>query len=588
MEEEISFGHFLRTRRKALDLTQETLAQQVGCAVITIRKFESEARRPSQQMAARLASVLDLSDDERDAFIQLARQHAHNDFEEQGVDNSEEELSNLSEETKPASILSVTSEAANVPATASDIMLTIPKSRLLWATTIGLGALFILDLVVWYYGPINGTSPIPQLASTHSEYQEGKVFLPMMLSDLQLGSVVNQPLDQSEAYVDSTQSENLEQIGAYPEPTQPENYQQFGAYPVPATPDMPEQIEAYPGPVHPDALHEARATPGVLIETQILTGHEGYVRDVAFSPEGQFLASSGVDAFINIWRVEDGKLLGSLGPHGGSVDTLSFSFDGQLLASAGVDSTIKVWRLRDGHMLRNDPAHEGDWIRQVLFNSNNTLLASISSAEPANDVTSFSFERSTQVALWRVEDGTLLRWLETPPPKAEEPFSELQLHRSNTITYITFSPNGQLLAAGQMDGSIAIWRVVDGVLLHSLYTQDGPISSLVFSPDSQTLVSGSKMIHVWDVQSGDLLKSVSVDTPIVERIMFNADTTLFAALKDTTIYIGQTNDGSIITALEGHLWPISSVAFSPDNNTLASGSLDMTIRLWDLQSLLPE
>lgn len=585
MEEEISFGHFLKTRRKALDLTQETLAQQVGCAVITIRKFESETRRPSQQMAARLADALHLSDTERNVFIHAARQHIHHDSEEQEVRDSEEEDLDYSEDTEVAP--REPPEVVQAPATSSDITLTIPKSRLLWIVTIGFGTLTVVSLIVWYYGLVGGTSPTIQLASTDPAHQEGTVFLPMILDHLSLG-YSNWSSEQSETYVDSTQLDNNEQISSYPEPEQSEDYQQFETYPAPTPLDMPEQIEAYPGPVHPDALREAQATPGGLIETQVLTGHEGYIRDAIFSPDGQFLASSGVDPFINIWRVEDGELLGRLGPHGDSVDTLSFSSDGQLLASAGVDSTIKMWRLRDGHMLRNDPAHEGDWIQQVLFNPNNELLASISSVGPANDTTSFSFERSTQVALWRVEDGTLLRWFETPELESEEPFSEYQFQLPNTITHIAFSPDGRLLAAGQMDGSIAVWRVVDGVLLHNLDTQDAPTNSLAFSPDSQTLVSGGdNRIQVWDVEKGDLLKDLPIDT-LIEHIVFSPDTTLFAAVRDTTIYIGQTEDGSIITALEGHRWPLTSLAFSPDNHTLASGSTDMTVRLWNIQPLLPE
>ncbi|MEM8533520.1 MAG: helix-turn-helix transcriptional regulator, partial [Chloroflexota bacterium] len=171
MEEEISFGRFLKTRRKTLDLTQETLAQQVGCAVITIRKFESETRRPSQQMAARLADVLDLSDEERDTFIHAARQHIHHDPEEQEVYDSEEEDLDYSEDTEFVS--REPPEVVQVPATSSNITLTISKSRLLWVLTIGLGTLVMISVIVWFYGLTGGVSSIVQLASPDSEHREG-------------------------------------------------------------------------------------------------------------------------------------------------------------------------------------------------------------------------------------------------------------------------------------------------------------------------------------------------------------------------------------------------------------------------------
>src|SRR5215216_1629082 len=68
-----SFGYWLRRRRKALDLTQEALAQQVGCSEVTIRKIEADERRPSRQIAERLAAVLAIAVDERPAFLKAAR-----------------------------------------------------------------------------------------------------------------------------------------------------------------------------------------------------------------------------------------------------------------------------------------------------------------------------------------------------------------------------------------------------------------------------------------------------------------------------------------------------------------------------------
>jgi len=73
MDEILSFGDWVRRQRKALDLTQATLAQQVGCAVVTIKKIEREERRPSRQMADLLADCLAIPDTDRDKFICMAR-----------------------------------------------------------------------------------------------------------------------------------------------------------------------------------------------------------------------------------------------------------------------------------------------------------------------------------------------------------------------------------------------------------------------------------------------------------------------------------------------------------------------------------
>src|SRR6266511_5936383 len=68
-----SFGQALQQRRKALDLTQQALAQQVGCAVVTIQRIEQGTLRPSRQIVQHLAAILDIPADEREQFVRLAR-----------------------------------------------------------------------------------------------------------------------------------------------------------------------------------------------------------------------------------------------------------------------------------------------------------------------------------------------------------------------------------------------------------------------------------------------------------------------------------------------------------------------------------
>ena len=71
--EQYSFGYWLKLRRKALDLTREALADRAGYSAETIRKIETEQRRPSSEMAERLADILNIPQDERTAFLRFAR-----------------------------------------------------------------------------------------------------------------------------------------------------------------------------------------------------------------------------------------------------------------------------------------------------------------------------------------------------------------------------------------------------------------------------------------------------------------------------------------------------------------------------------
>ncbi|MFN8489106.1 MAG: helix-turn-helix domain-containing protein [Caldilineaceae bacterium] len=71
--EPITFGRWLKRLRAEQDLTQEMLAEQIGCATPTLRSFEIGKRRPSRAMAEHIATVLQVSAEERPEFLRLAR-----------------------------------------------------------------------------------------------------------------------------------------------------------------------------------------------------------------------------------------------------------------------------------------------------------------------------------------------------------------------------------------------------------------------------------------------------------------------------------------------------------------------------------
>ena len=73
METTNSFGYWIRRQRKALDLTQQALADRVGCSLAEIKKIERDERRPSRQIAERMAEALGVSADQREIFLECAR-----------------------------------------------------------------------------------------------------------------------------------------------------------------------------------------------------------------------------------------------------------------------------------------------------------------------------------------------------------------------------------------------------------------------------------------------------------------------------------------------------------------------------------
>jgi WD40 repeat protein len=87
---------------------------------------------------------------------------------------------------------------------------------------------------------------------------------------------------------------------------------------------------------------------------------------VAFSPDGQTLASGTDDKAIRLWDVASGQELQSLGGNGGSVNGIAFSPDGRILASGSADETIRLWDVTSSQELRTLEGHRGE-VNSVAF-----------------------------------------------------------------------------------------------------------------------------------------------------------------------------------------------------------------------------
>jgi WD40 repeat protein len=157
----------------------------------------------------------------------------------------------------------------------------------------------------------------------------------------------------------------------------------------------------------------------------------------------------------------------------------------------------------------------------------------------------------------------------------------------NIILSVAIAPCGKLLATGDTDGEIRLWRVADGQQLFSRKAHAGWTFSVVFSPDSQTLASGGtdQTVRLWDVHDGKCLKTLQGHTDAVFSVAFSPDGYMLASGSDDhTAKLWKVRDGKCLKTLQGHTDTVFSVAFSSDGYKLASGSDDHTARLWDVQN----
>jgi len=108
-----------------------------------------------------------------------------------------------------------------------------------------------------------------------------------------------------------------------------------------------------------------------------LIGHLGYIWDIAFSPDGETLASGSADNSIILWDLETGQPIGQrMSNHGGPVRTLAFSPNGNLLASGGFDNAIYLWDVETGQALGGPLAVHSATVQDVVFSPDGSTLAS--------------------------------------------------------------------------------------------------------------------------------------------------------------------------------------------------------------------
>ena len=308
------------------------------------------------------------------------------------------------------------------------------------------------------------------------------------------------------------------------------------------------------------------ANTGELLRT--LKGHDDDVESVAFAPDGNTLASGSSDKTIKLWDVTSGELLRTLEGHKDKVLSVAFAPDSNTLASASGndDKTIKLWDARSGELLHTLEGHDS-YVSSVAFAPDSNTLASGSSDKT--------------IKLWDARSGELLRTLKE--------------HDSH-VGSVAFAPDGSTLASGSSDKTIKLWDARSGELLHTLEGHDGGVTSVAFAPDGNTLASGSrdKAIKFWDATSNELKLSIDIrdidhqrkgHTDSVHSVAFAADgNTLASGSWDDTIKLWDARSGELLHTLEGHDGGVTSVAFAPDGSTLASGSWDDTIKLWDARS----
>ena len=266
-----------------------------------------------------------------------------------------------------------------------------------------------------------------------------------------------------------------------------------------------------------------------------MRGHTQNVMGVAFSPDGQTVASvSGSSLTVPqtaskpgelcLWTTETGKLVRKLTGHAGPLTGVDYHPNGNLIATSSWDRTVRLWDARTGNLLQSLSGHQ-DWVLHVAFSPDGGRIAT-GGADGAIKI----WDTATNQELWTLRGHT------------------------KKITCVTFSPDGRRLASGSSDQAVKIWDATASPEALTWRGAGGPIARIAFFPDGQRLLVAG---NIEDAPGRIRHRLTILDTA--------------HEIRDTTLAIAQGSE---------RCRPIDGVAIRSDGRLVASASQTGQIEAW--------
>ena len=310
--------------------------------------------------------------------------------------------------------------------------------------------------------------------------------------------------------------------------------------------------QTLPTPTFPSSLAVISSATADQVELlSALGGHNDRVKDLVFSGDGAYLASSSLDKTIKLWDVVNWQEVHTFSLNKVGFNGIALSQDGHLLASADA-----IWDVESKQMV-----HTLEWSRwgpaPVAFSPNGSILAVAMESQP--------------IKLWDITSGEVLRAF---------------VEQIDDVTFsIAFSPDGTLLATGAHGGIVRVWNVSSGQIAGTLkYGNESDVHDVAFSPNGKLLASAGNdnTVRLWDVHSGDLMHTLWHGNGLY-GVAFSPDGSLVAsACCDRTVKLWDVASGKVLHSLR-HGDEVITVTFSPDGTLLASGGYDHQIYIWGIE-----
>ncbi len=329
------------------------------------------------------------------------------------------------------------------------------------------------------------------------------------------------------------------------------------ASPARALPPTPTEKPLAATPTRPDEPPLPEHAIARLGSTRFR--HGPGVFGLAYSKDGNLLASIGGGCGLFLWEAKTGQLLHRCDPSPRVAVSYSVALspDGRYAAS-GEGRLLKLWHVKTGKAVRSFSGHSLS-VMCVAFSPRGNLLAS------------GSHDRS--VRLWHPHTGQQLHVLEG---------------HADTLWALAFRDDGKVLASASLDGMIRLWDAQTAKLLQVCKGPNKVVNSLAFERDGKRLVSAGDdgSVRVWNSDTGNPERTLIADSERALALAFAPDgKTLAVGLADRTLRLLDFATGKEVRRWFPHVFPTRCLAWAPDGKVLASGSgSESMIRLWDPQT----